>query len=73
MAVQTGPTSPLVSTIRRLYELVPEEFTLLASWAGEDQVSELSVTRSELASIVEQNRLPVSHLAAEGVVVAYGN
>lgn len=47
----------LAITIRRLFELLPEQFTLLAAWAGEQPIRELNLTRDELVAIIDQNRL----------------
>jgi len=47
----------LVATVRRFYELLPEEFTLLAAWVGEEPLREESVTRAALLSIIEANEL----------------
>jgi hypothetical protein len=44
-------------TLERLYELVTDDFDLLAAWAGENASGEQSVTRSELSRIVAKNEL----------------
>ena len=44
-------------TIRHLYELLPEEFTIEASWVGDSVVRDEVVTRQELLNLVAANRL----------------
>jgi hypothetical protein len=44
-------------TLKRLYELVADDFDLLAAWAGEDALREQSLTRSELLRLVANNEL----------------
>src|SRR5439155_17675221 len=46
-----------VATLQRLFELMPEEFELLAAWAGDEPSREQPVTRSELLRIVATNEL----------------
>jgi hypothetical protein len=45
------------ATLERLYELVVDDFELLAAWAGDKSVLEQSLTRSQLSRIVANNEL----------------
>jgi len=47
----------LAATLRRLFELMPVEFELIASWAGDDPAREQPITRTELMRIVSLNQL----------------
>jgi hypothetical protein len=44
-------------TLRRLYELLPEKFTIEASWVGDSVTRDEVVTRQELVRLVAANRL----------------
>lgn len=44
-------------TLRRLYELLPEEFTIEACWGGDAPNKYQSVTRPELLRLVSANKL----------------
>jgi len=46
-----------VATLQRLFELIPEEFELVAAWGGDEPSREQPVTRSELLRIVATNEL----------------
>jgi len=46
-----------VATLQRLFELMPEEFELVAAWVGDEPSSERPITRSELLRIVATNEL----------------
>lgn len=46
-----------VTTLQRLFELMPDEFELLAAWIGEGPAREKRVTRSELMELVSTNEL----------------
>jgi hypothetical protein len=43
-----------VATLQRLFELLPEEFELVAAWAGDELTREQPITRSELLRIVRR-------------------
>jgi hypothetical protein len=49
--------SRLADTIRRLYELMPERFELIAAWVGESTVRQEAVGRDELLELIAGNRL----------------
>ena len=44
-------------TLERLYELVTDDFEILAAWAGERALREQSLTRSELSNVVAKNEV----------------
>jgi len=46
-----------VATLQRLYELMAEDFELVAAWALEGPSREQRVTRSDLVAIVSSNVL----------------
>lgn len=46
-----------VATLQHLYQLMAEEFDLVAAWALEEPSREQRVTRSELVAIVSGNKL----------------
>jgi hypothetical protein len=46
-----------IATLQRLYQLMPEDFELVAAWALEEPSREQRVTRSELLAIVSSNKL----------------
>jgi len=46
-----------VATLQRLYQLVAEDFELVAAWALEEPSREQRVSRSELVAIVSSNML----------------
>jgi hypothetical protein len=43
--------------MRRLYELMPETFDLVAAWVGESIVRQQAVKRDELLELIAANRL----------------
>ena len=45
-----------IATLERLYELLPEEFELIAAW-GDKPLREQPVTRTQLVTIVSNNAL----------------
>lgn len=49
--------SRLADTMRRLYELMPEAFELVAAWVGESTVRQEAVGRDELLGLIASNRL----------------
>jgi hypothetical protein len=46
-----------VATLQRLYQLMAEDFELVAAWALEEPSREQRVSRSELVAIVSGNKL----------------
>ena len=46
-----------VATLQRLYQLMAEDFELVAAWALEEPSREQRVSRSELVAIVSSNKL----------------
>lgn len=52
-----GGLPRLVSTFERLYELVEDEFDLVAAWIGDEPAREQRVTRQELRAILSDNEL----------------
>ncbi len=46
-----------VATLQRLYELMAEDFELVATWALQKPSREQRVSRSELVAIVSSNKL----------------
>jgi len=54
---KAGEIHRLVTTVRHLYEFIPEEFTLLASWAFDPAKREAAISRPDLLTLIEGNRL----------------
>ena len=57
MGLRTAGLDRLANTLRRVSELLPEEFTLEACWGGDKPQTEVVVTRDELLALVSANRL----------------
>jgi hypothetical protein len=49
--------SRFVDTLRRMYELLPEAFELLAAWVGDSTIRNEPVNRDELLALITGNRL----------------